>query len=72
MGRPTKHRIIREHPSPRFRGKVRLSSAVHGSADTRWYAQFLIDGKWKPPFDPVSLHSRDSMKPANWRVIGSP
>jgi hypothetical protein len=28
MGRPAKHRIVKDHPSPRFKGKVRLSTAV--------------------------------------------
>jgi integrase len=59
MGRPAKHRIVKDHPSPRFRGKVKLSTQVHGLGDTMWYAQFWIENKWQPPFNPVSLHTRD-------------
>ena len=59
MGRPAKFRISKDHPSPRFRGKVRLSTQVHGADDTRWYAQYNLNGKWQPPYNPVSLKTSD-------------
>ena len=57
MGRPSLHRITRDHPSPRFRGKVRLHQFVHPNDDS-WYVQILIDGKWTPR-NPVALRTND-------------
>lgn len=59
MGRKANHRVSKPHPSPKFRDTVRLLSHVRGEADANWYAQFFIDGAWRPPNNPVSLSTRD-------------
>jgi integrase len=58
MGRPRKHLVIKTHPSPKFRDKVRLVQHLRGAADDSWNAQFLIDGQWVPN-KPASLSTRD-------------
>ena len=58
MGRPAKHRIVRDHPSPRFRGKVRLLNFLRGPEDDGWAAQYLINGEWTPR-NPAALGTRD-------------
>lgn len=58
MGRPAIHRVTRDHPSPRFRGKVRLHCFLRGPADDGWAAQYLIDGKWLPR-NSAALGTRD-------------
>ena len=58
MGRPAKHRIVRDHPSPRFRGKVRLLNFLRGPEDDSWAAQYLINGEWTPR-NPAALGTRD-------------
>ena len=58
MGCPAKHRIVRDHPSPRFRGKVRLLNFLRGPDDDGWAAQNLINGEWTPR-NPAALGTRD-------------
>ena len=48
MGRPANHRITNQHPSPRFRDKVRLHCFLRGPDDDTWAAQYLVGGRWLP------------------------
>ncbi len=59
VGRKASHRIVKQHPSPRFCNTVRLLQFVRGPNDTNWYAQFLIDGVWMPPNNPASLSTKN-------------
>ena len=58
MPRPAEHRISRDHPSPRFKGKVRLLNFLRGPADDGWAAQYLINGAWTPR-NPAALGTKD-------------
>jgi len=58
MGRKARHRETREHPSPRFKDKVRLMRFVRGPQDLGWYAQFLEKRGWEPR-NPKALGTKD-------------
>lgn len=58
MARPRKHLIVKPHPYPRFRDKVRLSQHIRGPSDDTWNAEFLVEGEWVPN-KPLSLSTRD-------------
>jgi integrase len=58
MGRPANHRITNQHPSPRFRDKVRLHCFLRGPDDDTWAAQYLVGGRWLPR-NSASLGTRD-------------
>jgi integrase len=57
MGRPAAHIITRDHPSPRFRDKIRLHQFRRGPTDDIWCATYRIDGRWETR-KPVSLATR--------------
>jgi integrase len=58
MGRPATHRVVRNHPSPRFRDVVKLHNFVRGPQDDGWHVQFLIAGVWTPR-NPAALGTKD-------------
>jgi integrase len=58
MGRPATHRVVKHHPSPRFRDVVKLHNFVRGPLDEGWHAQFLMGGAWTPR-NPVALGTKD-------------
>src|ERR1700712_2738101 len=58
MGRPATHRVVRNHPSPRFRDVVKLHNFVRGPQDDGWHVQFLIEGVWTPR-NPAALGTKD-------------
>ena len=57
MGRKAAHRIVKPHPSPRFRDKIIMLNYRRGPEDDIWGAAFKVDGKWTPK-DGVSLGPR--------------
>jgi hypothetical protein len=48
MDRPSKLRITKPHPNPRFGDKIRLLAHRRAPDDEQWAAAFHIDGKWTP------------------------
>src|SRR5947209_6877284 len=58
MGRKATHRVVKDHPSPRFAGKIKLMNFVRGPWDEGWHAQFRINDAWAPK-TPVSLSTKD-------------
>src|ERR1039458_389290 len=58
MGRKAIHREVKDHPSPRLKGKVRLVRFVRGPQDLGWHVQFFERGVWEPR-NPVALRTKD-------------